>query len=118
MGRGEIPKKRRDIRTQENRDPVILEIPRIDHSHRIPRRTHVRILEGVGTRRIRVLEHVEILSPVIEVHRKSPDRKVIHRKSRFENSGIGKSRTPVTSEPYTLKLRIPRTRQNRMTVVI
>jgi hypothetical protein len=32
MGRGEVPKKRRDIRTQENRDPVILENPRRDHS--------------------------------------------------------------------------------------
>jgi hypothetical protein len=34
MGRGEVPKKRRDIRTQENRDPVILEIPRIDLSRK------------------------------------------------------------------------------------
>ena len=34
MGRGEVPKKCRDIRTQENRDPVILEIPRIDLSHK------------------------------------------------------------------------------------
>jgi hypothetical protein len=32
MGRGEVPKKCRDIRAQENRDPVILENPRRDHS--------------------------------------------------------------------------------------
>jgi hypothetical protein len=31
---------------------------------------------------------------VNEVHRESPDRKVIHRKSRFEKSGIGKSEIP------------------------
>jgi hypothetical protein len=67
MGGGEVPKKRREIRTQENRDPVILEIPRIDLSHRIPRRTRVRILERVGTRRIGVLEHVEILSHEIAI---------------------------------------------------
>ena len=34
MGRGEVPKRRRDIRTQENRDPVILENPRRDHSRK------------------------------------------------------------------------------------
>jgi hypothetical protein len=32
MGRGEVSKKRRDIRTQENRDPVILKNWRRDHS--------------------------------------------------------------------------------------
>jgi hypothetical protein len=32
MGRGEVPERRRDIRSQENRDLVILEIPRRDHS--------------------------------------------------------------------------------------
>jgi hypothetical protein len=34
MGRGEVPRKRRDIRTQENRDPVILKNPRRDHSRK------------------------------------------------------------------------------------
>jgi hypothetical protein len=34
MGRGEVSKKCRDIRNQENRDPVILENPRIDHSRK------------------------------------------------------------------------------------
>jgi hypothetical protein len=32
MGRGEVPERRRDIRSQENRDLAILEIPRRDHS--------------------------------------------------------------------------------------
>jgi hypothetical protein len=60
MGRGEVPKKCRDIRTQENQDPVILEIPRRDPSCRTPRRTCVRILERVSkTRGIGVLEHLE-----------------------------------------------------------
>jgi hypothetical protein len=52
---------------------VILKIPRRDPSRRIPRRTRVRILERFGTRRIktrriRVLEHVEILSHEIAIH--------------------------------------------------
>ena len=34
MGRGEVPKRRRDIRTKENREPVILENPRRDHSRK------------------------------------------------------------------------------------
>jgi hypothetical protein len=62
MGRGEVPKKCRDIRTQENRDLVILEILRRDPSHRIPRRTCVRILKRVSkTRGIGFLEHLENL---------------------------------------------------------
>jgi hypothetical protein len=67
MGRGEVPERRRNFRSQENRDLVILENPRRDHSRRIPRRTRVRILERVGTRRIGVLEHVEILSHEIAI---------------------------------------------------
>jgi hypothetical protein len=34
MGRREVPKRRRDIRTKENRDPVILENLRRDHSRK------------------------------------------------------------------------------------
>jgi hypothetical protein len=34
MGRGEVLKRCRDIRTQENRDPVILENARRHHSHK------------------------------------------------------------------------------------
>jgi hypothetical protein len=33
MGRGEVPRKHRDIRTQEDRDLVILKNPGRDHSH-------------------------------------------------------------------------------------
>ena len=32
MGRGEVPKRHRDIRSQENQDLAILEIPRRDNS--------------------------------------------------------------------------------------
>jgi hypothetical protein len=40
---------------------VILEIPRIDHSRRIPRWTRVRRFRRVGNRRIGVLELIEVL---------------------------------------------------------
>jgi hypothetical protein len=153
MGRGEVPKKRRDIRTQENRDPVILENPRRDHNRKsredmcqnpggswnsenrssrarrnlVTRNRDPRIRDKIQT--VHLVDtwrrsapsgksRQGVNPPVIEVHWKSPDRKVIHRKSRFENLGIGKSGTPVMSEPYTLKPRTPRTRQKRMTVVI
>ena len=46
---------------------MILEIPRRDHSRRFSRRTRVRILERVGNRRIRVLEHLEISSHRIAI---------------------------------------------------
>jgi hypothetical protein len=138
MVRGEVPKRHRDIRTQENRDPVILENPKGDHSRKSREDTchnpgesrnsenqSFRARRNLVTRnrdprisdKIRTVHLVDTWQrsaplgksrkgenpPVIEVHRKSPDRKVIHQKSRFENSGIGKSGTPVTSEPYTLK---------------
>ena len=46
---------------------MILEIPRRDHRHRIPRGTRVGILERVENQRIRVLEHIEISSHGIAI---------------------------------------------------
>jgi hypothetical protein len=69
MGKGEVSKRRRDIRTKENRNSVILEKPRGDHSRKSREYTRHNSRErvGVGTRRIGVLEHVEILSHEIAI---------------------------------------------------
>ena len=99
---------------------MILEIPRRDHSRRIPRGTRVGILLRVKNKRIRVLEHIEISSHGIAIHNfmtrsgpfilgnmwqrsaieESPDKEHVHRCLKF----IRKSGTPVMSESYTLKL--------------
>jgi hypothetical protein len=67
MGRGEVPKKHRDIRTQENRDPMILETRGKIIAVKLGW-TCVKRFRRVEIQRIRVLEHVEILSHEIAIH--------------------------------------------------
>jgi hypothetical protein len=68
MGGGEVPKKRQEIITQENRDPVILEIPRIDLSRRIPSGHVSGDSAEVGNRRLGILERIEVLFHGIAIH--------------------------------------------------
>jgi hypothetical protein len=108
MGRGEVPKKRRDIRTQENRDPVILEIPRIDlsrksredtcHNPRESRNSENRSSRArrnlvTRNRDPRIRDKIRTVHLVDTCQRSAPSGKVPTRgKSTGDGGSAGKSR--------------------------